>query len=59
MTAALPDAVRVAKTPVEVWHQDEASAANAPRFGESVSSPKRRSRLRLGTLTYVWAEKGS
>ena len=24
MTAALPDAVRVAKTPIEVWHQDEA-----------------------------------
>ena len=24
MTAVLPDAVRAAKTPVEVWHQDEA-----------------------------------
>ena len=52
-------AVRVAKTPVEVWHQDEAPAANAARFGEPASSPKRRSRLRLGTLTCVWADKGS
>lgn len=24
MTAALPEAVRVANTPIEVWHQDEA-----------------------------------
>jgi transposase len=37
----LPEAVRVAKTPVEVWHQDEA------RVGQQ------------GTLTYVWADKGS
>ena len=41
MTAALPEAVRVVKTPVEVWHQDEA------RVGQQ------------GTLTYVWADKGS
>lgn len=41
MTAALPEAVRAAGTPVEVWHQDEA------RVGQQ------------GTLTYVWAEKGS
>ncbi len=41
MTAALPDAVRVAKAPIEVWHQDEA------RVGQQ------------GTLTYVWADKGS
>ena len=41
MTAALPDAVRAAKTPIEVWHQDEA------RVGQQ------------GTLTYVWADKGS
>ena len=41
MTAALPEAVRAAKTPVEVWHQDEA------RVGQQ------------GTLTYVWADKGS
>ena len=41
MTAALPKAVRVAKIPVEVWHQDEA------RVGQQ------------GTLTYVWADKGS
>ena len=41
MTAALPDAVRDAKTPIEVWHQDEA------RVGQQ------------GTLTYIWAEKGS
>ena len=41
MTAALPEAVRAAKTPIEVWHQDEA------RVGQQ------------GTLTYVWADKGS
>jgi transposase len=41
MTAALPEAVRAAKTPIEVWHQDEA------RVGQQ------------GTLTYVWAGKGS
>ena len=41
MTAALPEAVRDAKTPIEVWHQDEA------RVGQQ------------GTLTYVWADKGS
>lgn len=41
MTAALPEAVRAAKTPIEVWHQDEA------RIGQQ------------GTLTYVWADKGS
>ncbi len=41
MNAVLPDAVRVAKTPVEIWHQDEA------RVGQQ------------GTLTYVWADKGS
>ena len=41
MTAALPEAVRVAKVPIEIWHQDEA------RVGQQ------------GTLTYVWAEKGS
>ena len=41
MTAALPEAVRAAGTPVEVWFQDEA------RVGQQ------------GTLTYVWAEKGS
>ena len=41
MTAALPEAVHAAKTPVEVWHQDEA------RVGQQ------------GTLTYVWADKGS
>ena len=33
--------MRVAGTPIEVWHQDEA------RVGQQ------------GTLTYVWAEKGS
>ena len=41
MTAALPEAVRAAKTPIEVWHQDEA------RVGQQ------------GTLTSIWAEKGS
>ena len=41
MTAALPEAVRAAGTPVEVWFQDEA------RVGQQ------------GTLTYVWAERGS
>ena len=41
MTAALPEAVRAAKMPVEVWHQDEA------RVGQQ------------GTLTYIWADKGS
>lgn len=41
MTAALPEAVRAAGTPIEVWHQDEA------RVGQQ------------GTLTYVWAERGS
>ncbi len=41
MTAALPDAVRAAGTPIEVWHQDEA------RVGQQ------------GTLTYIWADKGS
>ena len=41
MTAALPEAVRAAGTPIEVWFQDEA------RVGQQ------------GTLTYVWAEKGS
>lgn len=41
MTAALPEAVRSANTPIEVWHQDEA------RVGQQ------------GTLTYIWAEKGS
>ena len=41
MTAALPEAVRAARAPIEVWHQDEA------RVGQQ------------GTLTYVWAEKGS
>ena len=41
MNAALPEAVRVAKMPIEIWHQDGA------RVGQH------------GTLTYVWAEKGS
>ena len=41
MTAALPEAVRAAKMPIEVWHQDEA------RVGQQ------------GTLTYIWADKGS
>ena len=41
MTAVLPEAVRAAKTPIEVWHQDEA------RVGQQ------------GTLTYIWADKGS
>ena len=41
MTAALPEAVLAAGTPVEVWFQDEA------RVGQQ------------GTLTYVWAERGS
>ena len=41
MTAALPEAVLAAGTPIEVWFQDEA------RVGQQ------------GTLTYVWAEKGS
>lgn len=41
MTAALPEAVRAAGTPIEVWFQDEA------RVGQQ------------GTLTYVWAERGS
>ena len=41
MTAALPEAVRRAGTPIEVWFQDEA------RVGQQ------------GTLTYVWAERGS
>jgi transposase len=41
MTAVLPEAVRAAKTPIEIWHQDEA------RVGQQ------------GTLTYVWADKGS
>jgi len=41
VTAVPPEAVRVAETPVEVWHQDEA------RVGQQ------------GTLTYVWADKGS
>ena len=41
MTAVLPEAVRVAKTSIEVWHQDEA------RVGQQ------------GTLTHVWADKGS
>ncbi len=38
---------------------DEAPAANASRFGAWASSPKRRSRLRLGTLTRVWAPQGT
>lgn len=41
MNAALPEPVREAGTPVEIWHQDEA------RVGQQ------------GTLTYVWAEKGT
>jgi len=41
VTAALPEAVLAAGTPIEVWFQDEA------RVGQQ------------GTLTYVWAEKGS
>ncbi len=41
MTAALPEAVRAAGTPIEVWFQDEA------RVGQQ------------GTLTYMWAERGS
>jgi hypothetical protein len=41
MTAALPEAVLAAGTPIEVWFQDEA------RVGQQ------------GTLTYVWAERGS
>ena len=41
VTAALPEAVRAAGTPVEVWFQDEA------RVGQQ------------GTLTYVWAKRGS
>lgn len=41
MTAALPEAVKAAGTPIEIWYQDEA------RVGQQ------------GTLTYVWADKGS
>lgn len=41
MTAVLPDAVKAAGTPIEIWHQDEA------RVGQQ------------GTLSYVWADKGS
>jgi transposase len=41
VSAALPEAVQAANTPIEVWHQDEA------RVGQQ------------GSLTYVWAEKGS
>ena len=41
MTEALPEAVRAADTPLEVWFQDEA------RVGQQ------------GTLTRVWAERGS
>ena len=41
MTEALPEPVRAANMPVEVWHQDEA------RVGQQ------------GTLTYVWADKGT
>jgi len=41
VTAALPEAVWAANTPIEIWHQDEA------RVGQQ------------GTLTYVWADKGS
>lgn len=41
MTAVLPEAVRNAKIPIEVWHRDEA------RVGQQ------------GTVTYVWADKGS
>lgn len=41
MTAAPPEAVKAAGTPVEVWHHDEA------RVGPQ------------GTLSYVWADKGS
>ena len=41
MSAALPEAVRAANTPIEVWHQDEA------RVGQQ------------GSLTYIWAERGS
>jgi len=44
--ASLPAAAE--GEPVEAWFMDEAPAANALRFGESASSPKRRSRLRLG-----------
>ena len=36
-TAALPEAARAANTPVEVWHQDEAPAANVSCFGEPAS----------------------
>jgi len=41
VTAALPEAVKAAGTPVDIWRQDEA------RVGQQ------------GTLTYVWADKGS
>jgi len=41
VTAVLPEAVRSAGTPIEVWFQDEA------RVGQQ------------GTLTYIWAERGS
>lgn len=37
----MPEAVKAAGTPIEVWHQDEA------RVGQQ------------GTLTYVWADRGS
>ncbi len=32
MTAALPEAVRVAKTPIEIWHQDEARVGQQGTF---------------------------
>ncbi len=43
MTAALPEAVKAAGTPVEVWHQDGQGPKAIDRVGQQ------------GTLTNVWA----
>jgi hypothetical protein len=47
VTAALPEAVRGAGTPIEVWFQDGRAQVTLDRVGQQ------------GTLTYVWAETGS
>jgi len=47
MTATLPEAVRAAGTPIEVWFQDGQGPKALDRVGQQ------------GTLTYVWAERGS
>lgn len=54
MTAALPEAVRAAKTPIEVWHQDEARVGQQgtlayvwAKRGSRPTAPK--------DLRYEWA----